>query len=58
MLDDADGVAQIAQFLQRIQQAASVAGVKTDGGLVEEVEDAGESGADLAGQADALGLSP
>ena len=51
------GVAQIPQPGQGGQQAVVVALVQADAGLIEHVEHAGEAGADLGGQADALGLA-
>ena len=57
MLDDDDGVADVAQVLEGLQQAVVVALVQADGGLVQDVEHAHERGADLRGQADALGLA-
>ena len=38
VLDDNDGVAQIAQLLQRTDEAVVVALVQSDAGLVEDVE--------------------
>ncbi len=40
MLDDEDGVAEIAQPLERVEQPVIVALVQADGGLVEDVEHA------------------
>lgn len=40
MLDDNDGIADIAQMLQRFEKAGIVALVQADGGFVEHVEDA------------------
>ena len=57
MLDDEHGVAEIAQALERDEQAVVVALVEADRGLVEDVEHAREAGADLAGEADALALA-
>jgi hypothetical protein len=57
MLDHDDGVAEVAQALERVEQARVVALVQADGGLVEHVEHAGEAGADLRGEADALALA-
>src|SRR3712207_4841990 len=57
MLDDEDGVAEVAKALQGDEQAVVVALVEADRGLVEHVEDAREAGADLRGEADALGLA-
>ena len=57
VLDHDDRVAQVAQPLQRGDEALVVALVQADGGLVEHVEHADQAAADLAGQADALRLS-
>jgi len=50
-------VAQVAQAAQRGDQAVVVALVQADAGLVQHVHHAREAGADLRGQADALGLA-
>ncbi len=47
VLDDDHGVAEVAQVFERGQQAVVVALVQADGGFVEDVEHAGEAGADL-----------
>ena len=57
MLDHEDGVAEIAQALQRHQQPLVVALMQADGGLVQHIEHAGQAGADLRGQADALAFA-
>ncbi len=57
MLDDDDGVAEVAQAAQRAEQPLIVALVQADRGLVEHIEHAGEAGADLAGEPDALALA-
>ena len=57
VLDDDDGVADVAQVLERAEQALVVALMQADRGLVEHVEHAGEAGADLRGQPDALALA-
>ena len=57
VLDDEDGVAEVAQALERGDEAVVVGGVEADGGLVADVEDAHERRADLRGEADALGLA-
>ena len=57
MLDDDHRVAEFAQAPQRVQEARVVALVQADRGLVEHIEHAGEAGADLGGQADALALA-
>ncbi len=57
VLHDEDGVAEVAQAQQRVDEAAVVALVQADAGLVEDVEHADERRADLRGQADALRLA-
>ena len=57
VLDHDHGVAGVAQVLERGEQAVVVALVQADGRLVEDVEDAGQAAADLAGEADALALA-
>ena len=54
VLDDQDGVAQIAQMLERAEQAFVVARVEADGGFIENVKHAAQARTDLRGQADAL----
>ena len=57
VLDDDQGVAQVAQPDQGLDQPVVVALVQADGRLVEHVEHADQAGADLGGQPDALGLA-
>src|SRR5262245_60133343 len=57
VLHQDERVAQVAKMLERLQQAAIVAWVQPDGRLVEDVEDAGQAAADLAGQANTLRLA-
>ena len=57
VLDDEQGVALVAQRLERGDEPLVVAGVQADGRLVEHVEHAGEVGAELGGEPDALGLA-
>ena len=57
VLDHDHGVAEVAQALQGFEQARVVALVQADRGLVEHVEHAGEAGADLRGEANALALA-
>ncbi len=57
VLDDDQGVAEVLEPQQGLDQPLVVALVQADRGLVEHVEDADEAGADLGGQADALGLA-
>src|SRR6266704_2856096 len=49
VLDDQDGVAEIAEVFERAQEARVVAGVKTDAGLVEDIKNAAKTRADLRG---------
>ena len=57
VLDHDDGVAQIAQSDERVDQPPVVALVQTDRRLVEHVQRADQARADLAGQTDALRLA-
>ncbi len=57
VLDDQDGVAQIAQALEGAQQAGVVARVQADGRLIQHIQHAHQARADLGGQADALGFA-
>ena len=57
VLDDEDGVAQVAQPFEGLDEAVVVALMQADGGLVENVEHAAQAGADLRGQADALAFA-
>ncbi len=54
MLDDDHCIADVAQVLQRVEQAVVVALMQADGGFVQHVEHAGEARADLRGEPDAL----
>ena len=57
VLDDDDGVAEVAQLLERGEQARVVALVQPDRRLVEDVEHADEARADLRREPDALRLA-
>ncbi len=57
VLDNQNGVAQVAQFFESLNQPVVVALVEADGRLVEHVEHAAQPRADLRGQADALALA-
>ena len=57
VLDDDHGVAEVAQPLERRDEPRVVALVQADGRLVEDVEHAHQSGADLRGEPDALRLA-
>jgi aminoglycoside phosphotransferase len=54
VLDHDDRVAEVAQLLEGADQARVVALVQSDRGLVEHVHHAGQPGADLAREANAL----
>src|SRR5581483_9491725 len=57
VLDDDDGVAEIAQGTQRIEEPAVVALMQPDRRLIENVEAARKPSADLACQPDTLRLA-
>ena len=57
MLDDDERVAEIAEMLQRRQEAIVVALMKSDARLIEDVEHAHESRTDLRRQPYALRLA-
>ena len=57
VFNDNDGVAEVTQAPQRIEQAGIVALMQADRGLVEDIEHAGQAGTDLAGEADALAFA-
>ena len=57
VLDDDNGIADIAQALERLDQALVIALVKADRRLVQNVQDAHEAGADLRCQTNTLGLA-
>ncbi len=49
-----DGVAEVAQFFEDADEAAGVAAVQADGGLVEHVAGAHQARAEAGGELDAL----
>ncbi len=57
VLDDQDGIAEVAQVIERLHESRRVACVQPDARFVEHVEHAGELAPELARQADALCLS-
>jgi hypothetical protein len=57
VLDDEHSVAEVAKLDERFDQPVVVALMKTDGGLVENIENAAQLGADLRGEADALAFA-
>ena len=58
VLDHDERVAEVAQADERVDQALVVALVQADRGFVEDVEHAHQTGADLGGEPDPLGLAP
>ena len=54
VLDDEDGVAEVAQVFEDADEAGGVAGVQADGGLVEDVERADQPRAERGGELNAL----
>ncbi len=54
VLDDEDGVAEVAELFHDADELGGVAGVQADGGLVEHVERADETRAERGGELDAL----
>jgi hypothetical protein len=57
VLDHQDTVAQIPQALKGRQELYRILLMKTDGGLIKNVEHAGKARTDLGSQPDALPLS-
>ena len=57
VLDDQDGVAQVAQAAQDGDQALRIARVQPDGGLIQDVEHAGQPRPEQRRQAQALRLA-
>ena len=57
VLDDEDGVAEVAEVFHDADELGGVAGVEADAGLVEDVERADETGAERGGELDALGFA-
>ena len=57
MLDDNNGIADIAQALKCLNQALVIALMEADRWLVQNVQDTHEAGANLRCQANALGLA-
>ena len=58
MLDDQNRVALIAQGAQGLHHAGGVLGVQARGGLIQDVQQAGEIGIQGRRQFQALGLAP
>src|SRR5260370_30104258 len=57
VLDDEDGVAEIAQLFERAEKTSVVTGMEADAGLVENIENAAEARADLRSEAHAVGFA-
>ncbi len=57
VLDDEHGVAALRQVAQQQEEAVAVLRVEADGRLVEDIEGAGQPGAQGGGEVDALGLA-
>ncbi len=57
VLDDDEGVALVAEGDEGFEEGGVVARMEADGGLVEDIEHSAEVGAELGGEADALGLA-
>ena len=57
VLDNDQGVAEVAQPLERRQQAVIVTLVQSDARFIQDIENTGESGTDLCGQTDPLRLA-
>ena len=54
VLDDKEGIAQVAEAFQGGQQAFVVSGVQPDGGFVKDVENTAQAAAHLGRQTDSL----
>ena len=57
VLDDEDGIAEVAQVFESGEKTPVVAVVQSDGRFVENVENAAQLRSDLRGEADALAFS-
>ena len=57
VLDDEDGVAEVAKLFHDADELGGVAGVEADGGLVEDVERADEARTERGGELNALRLA-
>src|SRR5579883_2901496 len=54
VLDDDDGVAEFAKFVEDANEAAGIAAVEPDRRLIENIASAHEAGAEAGGELDAL----
>src|SRR5579862_4676911 len=57
VFNDKDGIAQVAELLERMNQAGVIALVESDRGFVDNVQKAAKARADLRGEADALAFA-
>src|SRR5258708_4159968 len=57
VLDDQNGIAEVAKMLERTEKAGIVAGVEADARLVKNVENAAKARTNLRGKANALRLA-
>src|SRR2546425_11941912 len=57
VLDDQNGVTQVAQLLEDFDESASVARVQSDAWFVEHIERVHQARSEASGQVDALGLA-
>ena len=57
MLDDNHRIAEIAQMAQRIEQPGIVALMQADGRFIQHIQNAGQAGTDLRGEANALAFT-
>ena len=57
VLDDQNGVPEVAKILESSEQTAVIAMMQADGRLIQNVEDAAQFGPDLRGEADALAFA-
>ena len=57
MFDDDEGIAQIAQVAQGVEEAVIIPLMEADRRFIENIEDADQARADLSGQADSLGFA-
>ena len=57
VLDEDEGVSEVAKMEEEIEEAGVIGGVEADTGFIEDIEDAGEAPADLGGESCAAGFS-
>ena len=57
MLNDDQGIAQVAQTLECGQKLIIILLMQADARLIQNIENAGQTGADLGSQSDSLGFT-